>query len=104
MQVAELRLPGLKLVLPEVHADSRGFFVESYSESRYRDAGIGTHFVQDNHSRSARDILRGLHYQLEPKQEKLVRVARGRVFDVAVDLRVDSPTFGQWQSVYLDDE
>jgi dTDP-4-dehydrorhamnose 3,5-epimerase len=89
-------IPGVVIVEPEVFGDHRGFFLESWHARKFADAGIGAKFVQDNHSRSARGILRGLHIQLEHAQGKLVRVACGEVFDVAVDLRRDSPHFGQW--------
>jgi len=87
-----------------LHGDDRGFLLESYSRDRYRAAGIDVDFVQDNHSRSKRSTLRGLHYQSDPGQAKLVRVGAGRIFDVVVDLRLDSPTFGQWEGVHLDAE
>lgn len=98
------RLDGLVLLAPAVHADERGFFVETYSREAYRDAGVAVDFVQDNHSRSGRGTLRGLHYQRRPGQAKLVRAARGRIWDVAVDIRPASPTFGQWEAFELDDE
>lgn len=98
------RLHGLVLLAPSVHADDRGFFVETYSRDVYRAAGIDVEFVQDNHSRSGHGTLRGLHYQRRPGQGKLVRAARGRIWDVAVDLRGSSPTFGQWEAHELDDE
>lgn len=103
MNVTDLPLAGLKLVRPRVFADARGFFLESYSERRYAEAGIACGFVQDNHSRSTAGVIRGLHFQAAPGQAKLVRVARGRVFDVAVDIRPDSPTFGRWHGEWLDD-
>jgi len=103
MEVQPLRLPGLEIVRPAVFRDERGFFLESFQTGRYAEAGIDVTFVQDNHSRSVRGVLRGLHYQSEPGQAKLIRVGRGRIFDVAVDLRPDSPTFGQWEGVELDD-
>ncbi len=100
-----IELPfGLKLVRPSVFADSRGFFLETYQSDIYAAAGMDTPFVQDNHSRSVRGTLRGLHYQSEPGQAKLIRVGRGRIFDVAVDIRPASPTFGRWHGVYLDDQ
>ena len=98
------RLEGLILLEPAVHADERGFFVETYGRDAYRDVGIDVEFVQDNHSRSGRGTLRGLHYQRRPGQAKLVRAARGRIWDVAVDIRPGSSTFGQWEAVELDDE
>ncbi len=96
MKVTPTAIPDVLLVEPEVHRDDRGFFLETYHEQKYRDAGIDAVFVQDNHSRSQRGTLRGLHGQLDPAQGKLVRCVRGEVWDVAVDVRVGSPTFGQW--------
>ncbi len=104
MRVEDLGLDGLKLIVPIAYGDDRGFFLESYNRERYRAAGIEVEFVQDNHSRSKRGTLRGLHYQSDPGQAKLMRVGAGRIFDVAVDIRPDSPTFGQWEGVYLDAE
>src|SRR5215208_6801742 len=102
MEVIDLSLPGLKLIKPRLFADSRGFFLESYREQRYQQAGIDCRFVQDNHSRSVKGTLRGLHYQSQPGQAKLIRVVGGRIFDVAVDISPDSPTFGKWEGSYLD--
>ena len=102
MKTEKLRLEGLLLIELDVFRDARGHFVETYSEPRYRAAGIDCGFVQDNLSRSAHGVLRGLHYQHSPGQAKLVSVLSGRVFDVAVDLRPDSPTFGRWEGVTLD--
>jgi dTDP-4-dehydrorhamnose 3,5-epimerase len=102
--VLDLPLAGLRLLKPRVIGDVRGFFIETYSQRRYREAGIECTFVQDNHSRSKRGTLRGLHYQSSPGQAKLIRVASGSTFDVAVDIRPESPTFGQWYSATLDDE
>jgi dTDP-4-dehydrorhamnose 3,5-epimerase len=104
MQIQELKLPGVFLISPRVFKDNRGFFVETYQAERYRKVGIDVTFVQDNHSRSAERTLRGLHYQSSPGQAKLVRVGAGRIYDVVVDIRADSPTFGQWDGVYLDAE
>ncbi len=104
MKVANLRLKGLKLISPQVFQDDRGFFKESYHESRYADFGITARFVQDNHSFSQKNVLRGMHFQSSPGQDKLVSVTQGKIFDVAVDLRKDSPTYGQWEGVYLDGE
>jgi dTDP-4-dehydrorhamnose 3,5-epimerase len=104
MQRLPTRLDGLVLLEPKVHGDARGFFVETFRADVAREHGIPTEFVQDNHSRSRRGTLRGIHFQTHPGQAKLVRVARGRVFDVAVDLRRGSPTFGRWEGVELDDE
>jgi dTDP-4-dehydrorhamnose 3,5-epimerase len=97
LEVRETALPGVLEILPRRIGDDRGFFSEVWSEPRFREAGFDIAFVQDNHSRSARGVLRGLHYQLEPfAQNKLVRVTRGSVYDVAVDIRRSSPTFGKW--------
>ncbi|MHB0856883.1 MAG: dTDP-4-dehydrorhamnose 3,5-epimerase [Anaerolineae bacterium] len=104
MQIIETRLPGVLIVEPRVFEDSRGFFYESYSLRDYAAQGIADAFVQDNHSRSIHGTLRGLHYQTSPGQAKLVRVAVGEVFDVAVDIRHGSPTFGQWVGVMLSAE
>jgi dTDP-4-dehydrorhamnose 3,5-epimerase len=97
-------IPEVLLVDPAVHGDHRGFFVETWHERRYAEAGIAGRFVQDNQSRSVRHTLRGLHYQVSRPQGKLVRVALGAVFDVAVDLRRSSPTFGRWVGTMLSDE
>jgi dTDP-4-dehydrorhamnose 3,5-epimerase len=102
-QRLETRIDGLVLVEPEAHGDQRGFLLETFREADWRDLGIDATFVQDNHSRSGHGTLRGLHFQTEPGQAKLVRCLRGRVFDVAVDLRRDSPTFGEWEGHELDD-
>jgi dTDP-4-dehydrorhamnose 3,5-epimerase len=104
MHVEELSLSGLKLIRPRIFEDQRGFFLESYNFERYAAAGIDCVFVQDNHSRSVKGTLRGLHYQASPGQAKLLRVAAGRIFDVAVDIRPESPTFGKWDGVVLDGE
>ncbi len=97
MLVTRLSIPDVVLIEPKVFGDERGFFYESFNQRSFNEA-IGTHsqFVQDNHSRSAKGVLRGLHYQIQQPQGKLVRVVRGAVLDVAVDLRKSSPTFGQW--------
>jgi dTDP-4-dehydrorhamnose 3,5-epimerase len=97
-------LDGPVLLEPAVHGDERGFFVETYRRDLWAEHGVEVEFVQHNHSRSAKGTLRGLHFQTEPGQAKLVRCARGEIFDVAVDLRRDSPTFGQWEGHVLDDE
>ena len=101
MKVTETELPGVLVIEPRVFADDRGFFLESYNEERFAAAGLPTHFRQDNHSRSRRGVLRGLHYQLDRPQGKLVTCLRGEVFDVAVDIRRGSPTFGRWTSRVL---
>lgn len=100
----ETKLEGVVLLEPEVHGDERGFFVETFRRDLWAEHGVEAEFVQHNHSRSAKGTLRGLHFQTEPGQAKLVRCARGKVFDVAVDLRRDSPTYGQWEGHELDDE
>ena len=104
MQFDATPLPGVYLLTPKVFGDERGFFMESWNAEVFRDAGFDLNFVQDNHSRSARGILRGLHYQTRHTQGKLVRATAGSVFDVAVDVRRDSPTLGQWFGVTLDDQ
>lgn len=104
MTIRETSLPGVLLVEPQIFRDGRGFFIETFSSRGVAGTGIPQNFVQDNHSRSARGVLRGLHYQLNNPQGKLVHVARGRVFDVAVDIRVGSPTFGKWYGAELNDE
>jgi dTDP-4-dehydrorhamnose 3,5-epimerase len=105
MNVVKTAIPGLLIVEPKVFGDSRGFFMESYNGKAFQDAtGLDVNFVQDNHSRSGKGVLRGLHYQIEQAQGKLVRVVRGSVFDVAVDLRKASPTFGKWIGVELSEE
>jgi dTDP-4-dehydrorhamnose 3,5-epimerase len=97
-------IDGLVVVEPAVHGDDRGFLVETFRDDAWRELGVDVDFVQDNHSRSARNTLRGLHFQTSPGQAKLVRCLRGRVWDVAVDLRRDSPTYGRWEGYELDDE
>jgi dTDP-4-dehydrorhamnose 3,5-epimerase len=104
VQVVDGKLAGVKIIRPKIFGDDRGFFLESYSAPAYAAAGIDAVFVQDNHSRSVKGTLRGVHYQSEPGQAKLVRVILGRIWDVAVDIRRDSPTFGQWAAVELDDK
>ncbi|MDQ7010479.1 MAG: dTDP-4-dehydrorhamnose 3,5-epimerase, partial [Mariprofundaceae bacterium] len=107
MKVVETALPGVLVVEPDVHGDARGFFLETFHEARYAQHGIpgnDLHFVQDNHSRSRRGVLRGLHFQTKHPQGKLVSVAAGTVFDVTVDVRTGSPTFGRWMGVELSDE
>ena len=100
-----LEIPDVLLVQPKVFGDSRGFFVETYKYNDFEKAGIAEHFVQDNHSKSVKGVLRGLHYQKLPKpQSKLVRCTSGEIFDVAVDIRKGSPTFGKWVGANLSDE
>ena len=100
----ETQLDGVALIEPEVHGDERGFLVETFRDDAWRELGVGVDFVQDNHSRSSRNILRGLHFQTTPGQAKLVRCLRGRIWDVAVDLRSESPTYRQWEGHELDDD
>ncbi|MFD0716742.1 dTDP-4-dehydrorhamnose 3,5-epimerase [Paenibacillus sp. GCM10027626] len=103
MLIKDTQLPGVKLIEPAVRGDHRGFFMESYNESKFAENGLHLQFVQDNHSLSVEQgVLRGLHYQLNPKaQSKLVRVVAGAIYDVVVDIRQDSPTYGQWQGFEL---
>ncbi len=104
MKVSEATLPGVLIVEPRVFGDERGFFLETFNTGALQGSGVPSTFVQDNHSRSARGVVRGLHYQLNNPQGKLVHVARGRIFDVAVDIRVGSPNFGRWYGIELNDE
>ncbi len=104
LQVQDCSLPGVKLIRPKSFADERGFFRETYRKPLHRQMGIDCDFVQDNHSYSCRGTLRGMHFQRSPGQSKLVSVVRGRVFDVVVDVRRGSPTYGKWEGVYLDGE
>ncbi|MDH5369358.1 MAG: dTDP-4-dehydrorhamnose 3,5-epimerase [Gammaproteobacteria bacterium] len=104
MKIIKTHLPGVILFEPRIFGDKRGFFLETYREDIFHDAGINVSFVQDNHSRSTRGVLRGLHYQLTQTQGKLVRVSTGSVFDVAVDVRLGSPTFGQWYGTELNED
>jgi len=104
VNIIETRLPGVHIIEPKVYGDNRGYFLESYHEARYKQAGVQGRFVQDNHSRSSKGTLRGLHYQRQKPQGKLVRITQGEVFDVAVDVRRDSPFFGKWVGVHLSGE
>jgi dTDP-4-dehydrorhamnose 3,5-epimerase len=104
MKVQSTQIPGVLIVEPDVFGDDRGFFLESFNEREMCSIGIDAHFVQDNHSRSGRNVLRGLHYQINQPQGKLVRVVSGKVFDVAVDVRRDSQAFGKWVGVELSAE
>ncbi len=104
MKVEKTKLDGVLVIKPETFEDTRGFFLESFNKDRYKEAGINFDFVQDNHSHSTRGVLRGLHYQKTKPQGKLVRVVRGEVFDVAVDIRNGSKTFGQWEAIMLSEE
>lgn len=106
MKVIDTVIPDVKIIEPTVFGDERGFFMETWNQKQFEDLVTGkpTQFVQDNHSKSKKGILRGLHYQTQNTQGKLVRVVSGEVFDVAVDIRKDSSTFGQWVGVYLSEE
>ena len=105
MKATRLSIPEVVLIEPKVFGDARGFFFESFNQKAFNEAtGTNHQFVQDNHSRSSRGVLRGLHYQIQQPQGKLVRVARGAVFDVAVDIRRSSPTFGQWVGAELTED
>ncbi|MGO8755112.1 MAG: dTDP-4-dehydrorhamnose 3,5-epimerase [Gallionellaceae bacterium] len=105
MKVTPTAIPDILLIEPEVFGDARGFFYESYNARKFRElSGLEPNFVQDNHSRSQKNVLRGLHYQIRQPQGKLVRVCAGEVFDVAVDLRKHSPTLGQWVGMHLSAE
>jgi len=104
MKMIPTELNGCCILEPIVHGDDRGFFVESWNSDTFSKMGLNLDFVQDNHSRSSRGVLRGIHYQIKNPQGKLVRVTHGSVFDVAVDIRRDSPTFGRWTGVELSAE
>jgi dTDP-4-dehydrorhamnose 3,5-epimerase len=104
LNVTETRIPGVVVVEPKVFGDERGFFMETWNAARYEEAGLPTRFVQDNLSFSAKGVLRGLHFQNPDQQGKLVQVLDGEVFDVAVDIRAGSPTFGEWEGVILSSE
>jgi dTDP-4-dehydrorhamnose 3,5-epimerase len=105
MEIISTNIMDVKIIKPKVFGDERGFFLETFKQKRYQEMlGIEFNFVQDNHSRSQKGVLRGLHFQKENPQGKLVRVVRGEVFDVAVDIRKDSPTYGQWVGVTLTEE
>jgi dTDP-4-dehydrorhamnose 3,5-epimerase len=104
LRVVEEPLEGVKVLAPTVFEDDRGFFMESYNRREFAKVGISHDFVQDNHSRSSRGVLRGLHYQLGHAQAKLARVTRGRVFDVVVDIRRGSPTFAKWTGIELNED
>ena len=105
MKTTLTAIPGVLIIEPQVFGDARGFFFESFNQKAFNDAtGTDHQFVQDNHSRSTKGVLRGLHYQVNKPQGKLVRVVRGAVFDVAVDIRPDSPAFGQWVGVELTED
>ena len=103
MRVEPTGILGLKLIEPQLFSDERGFFLESFHAERYRDNGIMDAFVQDNHSRSQQNVLRGLHYRIKHPQAQIMTVIRGRIFDVTVDLRPNAPSFGRWYGVELSD-
>ena len=104
MKTIETEIPGVLIVEPDIFRDERGFFLETWSRDKLDGSVLPHEFVQDNHSRSVSGVVRGLHYQLDTPQGKLVHVARGRIFDVAVDIRLKSPTFGRWTGIELSDE
>jgi dTDP-4-dehydrorhamnose 3,5-epimerase len=105
LKVTSTAIPDVLIIEPKVFGDARGFFFESFNQKAFNEAtGLNVNFVQDNHSRSAKGVLRGLHYQIQQPQGKLVRVVRGSVFDVAVDIRKGSPTFGKWEGIELTEE
>lgn len=105
MQVIDTKISDVKIIQPKIFGDSRGFFLETFEKKRYQEMlNIDYDFVQDNHSRSTKGVLRGLHFQTKHAQGKLVRVVRGVVFDVAVDIRPESPTYGQWEGLILSEE
>lgn len=104
MEIIPLRLKGLKLIKPKIFRDQRGFFFESFQKSLFEKEEIPSFFVQDNHSYSQKGCIRGMHFQTFPGQTKLMRVAVGKIYDVAVDIRPDSPTYGEWEGVLLDDQ
>jgi len=104
MKFIETSLPGVILIEPRIFGDSRGFFMETWHRERFRDGGIDYDFVQDNHSRSLKNTLRGMHYQLTQPQGKLVRAISGEIYDVAIDIRKSSPNFGKWVGAYISEE
>ena len=104
MQVTPTRLDGPLLIQPQIHGDARGFFAETFRENAFAEHGIAVDWVQDNHSRSRRGVVRGMHFQTDPGQHKLVRCGRGAILDVVVDLRRGSPTYGEWDAFELNDE
>ena len=103
MDIKQLKLAGAKLISPDIFRDNRGFFIQIYQKDYYHSLGIGDVFVQDNGSYSKKGVIRGMHFQSDPGQAKLVQVACGKIFDVIVDIRPHSPTFAHWEGVYLDD-
>jgi len=103
MEIIKMRLKGLKLIKPKVYRDNRGYFLETFQQLQYEQFGLGS-FLQDNHSYSQKDCIRGMHFQTFPGQAKLIRAAVGKIYDVAVDIRLDSPTYSEWEAVILDDQ
>jgi len=104
MKASKCHLEGILLIEPNIYADDRGFFLESFEQERYRELGIVEEFVQDNHSRSSKNVLRGMHFTRNRPQAQIITVMRGKIFDVAVDIRKNSPTFGQWFGIELSDQ
>lgn len=104
MEIIEMRLKGLKLIKPKIFKDNRGFFLETFQQSVYEKCGMPGNFPQDNHSHSQKNCIRGMHFQTIPGQAKLVRSAVGKIYDVVVDIRKDSPTYGEWEGIVLDDQ
>ena len=104
MKIIETSLDGFLAIQPDIYGDARGFFLETYQETRYEEAGITDKFLQDNHSRSSKGVLRGMHYQVQRPQAQIVTVMRGKIFDAVVDLREESPTFGQWHGIELSED
>lgn len=104
MKIIETSIPDLKIVEPQVFGDERGWFVESWNQAKFEDLGLNYQFAQDNHSMSVKNTLRGLHFQTEPGQAKLIRAVKGKIWDVAVDIRPESPTFKKWVGVELSEE
>jgi dTDP-4-dehydrorhamnose 3,5-epimerase len=104
MKIIETSLDGFLAIQLDIYGDARGFFLETYQEIRYVEAGITDKFVQDNHSRSSKGVLRGMHYQVQRPQAQIVTVMRGKIFDAVVDLREESPTFGQWHGIELSED
>ena len=104
MKVSKCKLDGILLIEPKLYSDDRGFFLESFEQKKYQDLGVVEEFIQDNHSRSQKNVLRGLHFTKKTPQAQIVTVIRGSVFDVVVDIRKNSPTFGQWFGTELSSE
>ena len=104
MKAIKTELEGILIIEPDVYEDGRGFFLESYNKTKYEDIGLDHNFVQDNHSHSGKGVIRGLHFQTNPGQAKLIRCTRGRIFDVSVDIRKESKTYGMWFGIELSEE